>query len=135
MKNGKTAVDVIKRKFQSNDSPVRIPLQKGEVFTAKLVEGGIKVDNLADQPFLPWNVFELAVDLLIQNGGQARRGDAMSFKLGENGLPLNSIEGHIAHVVYGKQIGESVFRRVSPIAAILVWAGICEYAPRELILL
>jgi hypothetical protein len=58
----------------------------------------------------------------------------MNSRLGDEGLPLDSIEGHIAHVVYGKQIGDSVFRRISPIAAILVWAGICEDEPGELII-
>jgi hypothetical protein len=47
---------------------------------------------------------------------------------------LDSIEGHIARVVYGKKIGDSVFRRISAIAGILVWAEVCEHAPGELVL-
>jgi hypothetical protein len=57
--------------------------------------------------------------------------DAMNSRLGDEGLPLDSVEGYVAHVVDGKQVGESVFRRISPIAAILVWAGICDSAPGE----
>ena len=58
----------------------------------------------------------------------------MNNKLGDEGLPLDSIEGHIANVVYGRKPGDSVFRRISPIAAILVWTGICEAGRGELIL-
>jgi hypothetical protein len=58
----------------------------------------------------------------------------MKSKLGDKGLPLDSIEGHIAHVVYGKQVGETVFRRISPISAILVWSGLCNVSSGELIL-
>ena len=50
-----------------------------------------------------------------------------NYKLGEEKLPLNSVEGHVASQIYGKQPGEWVFRRITPIAAILVWAGICEH--------
>jgi hypothetical protein len=132
--DGKTAVDIIKAKFLDADLPIDIPLQKSGQFTFRLVEGGLEVDNLSTQPFLPWKVFEETVNLLARNGGKAERGDAMKSKLGDEGLPLDSIEGHIAHVVYGKQEGDSIFRRISPISAILVWSEICDAAPGELIL-
>ena len=134
MINGKTAVDTIKKKFHGIDSIVNIPLQRGGVFKARFVEGGLEVDDLGNQPFLPWKVFEEAVDLLARKGGRARRGDAMNSRLGEGGLPLDSIEGHIAHAVYGKNEGDSVFRRICPITAILVWVGLCDTVPGELIL-
>ena len=92
------------------------------------------VDNLGSQPFLPWAVFVEAVSILRRNGGRAERGDAMGSKLGDAGLSLETIEGHIAYVVYNKKVGDSIFRRISPIAAILVWAGVCDTAPGELIL-
>jgi hypothetical protein len=58
----------------------------------------------------------------------------MNYKLGDDGLPMDSIEGHIAHVVYGKNPGDIIFRRIIPIACILVWAGICENGVGKLIL-
>ena len=134
MMDGKTAVNIIKGKFKETSDPVLIPLMKDGFFTAKLKNDWIEVDNLSTQPFLPWNVFIETINLLNRKGGRAVRGNAMDYRLGDTGLPLDSIEGHIAHVVYGKQIGDSVFRRISPIAAILIWAGICESAPGELIL-
>jgi hypothetical protein len=129
-----SVVSVIKQKFAETGSPTQIPLQAGKTFQAELVKDGVKVSNLGDQPFLHWAVFQEAVCVLIQNGGSTKRGDAMRAKLGESELPLNSVEGHIAQVVYGKQAGDTVFRRIAPIAAILVWAGICDSAPGRLIL-
>ena len=82
--------------------------------------------NLGAMPMIPWNVFAETVDFLKANGGKATKGNAMNYKLGEKGLPLDSIEGHIAHKLYNKKLGDSIFRRITPIAAILDWAGICE---------
>jgi hypothetical protein len=50
----------------------------------------------------------------------------MNNKLGESGLPIDSIEGLIAYKIYGKQLGQNVFRRITPIACTLVWAELCE---------
>lgn len=94
-----------------------------------------KVDNLRSEKLLEWKVFEATMKLLRENGVSALRGNAMGFRLGDAELPLNSVEGYVAHNIYGKNSGDSVFRRVSPIAAILVWAGICTSANRRLTLI
>ena len=113
---------------------VNIPLQRDGQFIAKVVEGGLEVDNLGTQPFLPWEVFEGIVDLLVRNGGRAQHGDAMNSRLGQEGLPMDWVEGYIAKEIYGKQLGDSIFRRISPVVAILIWAGICDTAARQLII-
>ena len=130
----KTVIEIIQCKFAKEGKTIKVPLQRGRSFQAKLREDGVEVSNLSTQPFLPWAVFEETIKLLQENGGRAERGDAMSGKLGDHKLPLNSIEGHIAHIVYGKKEGDTVFRRISPVAAILVWAGLCEYRPGALVL-
>jgi len=132
--NGKLAIEVIQQKFERVDRQIRIPLQKGRSFKTYMADEGIIVDNLGSQSLLPWIVFEEAIDLLVRNGGRAAKGNAMSYKLGEEGLHIDSVEGHIAQAVYGKKPGDSVFRRISPISAILVWAGLCDTNPGELIL-
>ncbi len=112
-----------------------IPLLKGDkTFQAQLSHDGVYVNNLGNQPFLPWTVFTETVLLLTRKGGRVFRGDAMNSKLGSRDLPIDSVEGYIAHVVYNKQIGETVFRRVTPVACILIWAGICTYEIRQLVL-
>ncbi len=113
-----SAIEIIKDKFSQTNSPTKIPLLKGDTFIATLEDDGIEVDNLGNQPFLPWVVFQEAVCVLLRSGGTALKGDAMGSKLGESGLSLESIEGHIAYVVYGKKPGDSVFRRITPISCI-----------------
>ncbi len=129
-----SVTSAVKSKFAQIGSLARVPLLSGGSFTAELREEGVLVDNLGSQPFLPWAVFQEAIRVLIWNGGKAMRGDAKGSKLGEPGLPTDSVEGHIARVVYGKRSGDSVFRRITPIACILVWAGVCEPAPGALVL-
>ncbi len=61
-----------------------------------------------------------------QGDCEFRRRDAMNATPGDADLSLDSIEGHVANAVYGKQVGESVLRRISTIACILIWARICR---------
>jgi len=133
-----STVEAIKRKFAESGNPAKVPLLKGKkgktAFSATLGDNGIWVDNLGNQPFLPWAAFQEAVCILIRKGGRAKRGKARSAKLGDPDLPMDSVEGHVAHVVYAKRTGDSIFQRITPIACILIWAGACEAAPNEIVL-
>lgn len=120
-------VEIIKNKLINNGGKVEIPLLIGKgYFSVEVSEEGVYVDNLRSQPFLPWSVFEKTIELLKIEGGYAIKGSAMAGKLGDEKLPIDSIEGYVAQEVYGKKIGKSVFRRITPIANILIWAGVCE---------
>lgn len=121
-------------KLQANGGQAQVPLLKGGTFNATLVPLGVEVDTLGTQPFLPWSAFEEAVRCIRMCGGRAARGDAMQSRLRESGLPLNSVEGHVATVVYERKPGDTVFRRITPIACLLIWAGICAAEPSELVL-
>ena len=132
--DGIRVVKAIKSKFQGTGSPATIPMQTGGAFKAKLTNDGILVDNLGSQPFLPWIIFQEAICVLIRNDGRAARGDATSARLGSQELSLNSIEGHIAQVVYGKKAGDPVYGRIAPIVDILIWSGVCDATSDELIL-
>ena len=96
---------IVREKFRETGSPAKIPLLHNGTFTATLVTGGVNVSNLGTQPFLPWTVFQEALSLIVNNGGKAERGDAMQSRLGDPKLPINSIEGHIAHTIYQKSVG------------------------------
>lgn len=127
--------NIIKEKLLHNEGTAEVSLLKAnKSFHVQLRDDGILVDNLQNQPFLEWKVFEKAIELLEREGGNAVKGDAMGSKLGEEGLPINSIEGYIAKEVYGKKTGDSVFRRISPIVNILIWAGVCKNGKGKLIL-
>lgn len=130
-----TAVERIRRKLKACESPVRIVVEGVPAFSAVLINGGVEVDNLQEHNFLHWTVFREALSLMARHEGRASLGQADHARLGDAVLPLNSIEGHIAHVVYGRGIGDPVFARVKPLAALLVWAGICKYEADQLVLL
>lgn len=117
-------IGLIRRSFEGKRT-IEVKNLKSGTFTATLVDAGIEVSNLGQQPFLPWDVFTETVGLLRENGGKALKGDAMSSRLGEVALPIDSVEGRVAFRVYGKGAGESVFRRITPIVNILVHASIC----------
>jgi len=134
MLNERSAINKIKIKFEEIDKVVLIQLQRGGFFSARMTEQGIIVDNLGFYPFLPWSVFAEAVKILNRKGGWAEKGDAMSSRLGDEGLSLETVEGYIAHVIYSKKLNEIIFRRISSISAILVWAGVCDATNDELIL-
>jgi len=128
------AVEKIRAKFEETGSPARIPKIRDGYFTGTLRPEGVEVDNLGKHPFLPWAVFQETICLLIRKGGRAIKGRAMSGKLGDPDLPLDSVEGHVAHVVYGKRLGDSAFRKITPIGCILIWAGVCKNARGVLLL-
>jgi hypothetical protein len=109
------------------------PYRGKSTFTATLAEDGVFVDNLERHPFLPWGAFRETVRLLVGNGGRARRG-VYTAQLGSPELSLDSVEGHVAYMNYGKLLGMRVVSRVTSIGGILIWVGMCEVAPRELVL-
>lgn len=77
---------------------------------------------------LTWEVFEAAVEVVINNGGKALKGSARSkgARLGDEKLPVNSVEGYVAHKVHGVKEGESSFGPGFVICAILDWADVCN---------
>jgi len=128
-------INAVKDGFAKEGNPAEVPLVKGGNFTAQIIEGGIIVSNLGNDGFLPWNVFSTVIELLEKNNGRAVRGDAMNCRLGDPGLPIDSVEGVIALKVYGKEEGDSVFRRITPVACLLIWANLCTHEPGQLVLL
>ena len=76
---------------------------------------------------LIWEVFEATVEVVIQNGDKVIKGKVRSgAKLGSDDLPLDSLEGYIAHQVHGVEIGKAAFGPGFVVAAILDWAEVCN---------
>lgn len=130
--------------IESNDSIVVVRIKEklnacGGKATIKLLQGDlceIRFDSNGKgiiSPKIPpvnqliWEAFDAAVEVVIKNGGKANKGKARSgAKLGSDDLPLDSIEGYIAHKVHGAKIGETAFGPAFVIGAILDWAEICR---------
>lgn len=122
-------VRMIKEKLNRSEGSASIPLYNGDLCqigfdsNAKgLVSPKIPVPNQ-----LTWEVFEAAVEVVVQNGGKVMKGKARSgAKLGSDDLPLDSLEGYIAHKVHGVEVGKAAFGPGFVVAAILDWAEICN---------
>ena len=88
---------------------------------------GLVSSKIPPENQLTWEAFNAAFEVVIENDGKVIKGNARSgAKLGSEGLPLDSLEGHIAHKVHGVQIGDSAFGPGFVIAAVLDWAEICH---------
>ena len=123
------AIEKVKKFFKNREKRYSYQNKKGNTVNCFMKDDGIEVDCLSEsghKNFLPWGVFWHAVHIMLVNGGKACRGVAISQGgLGSDELPFISVEGHVANVIYGKQSGDAVFRRISPIAHILIASEIC----------
>jgi hypothetical protein len=119
----------IKEKLNSSGGKAAIPLFKGELCEISYDPNGkgLRSPKIPPANYLTWEAFDAAVEVVIQNGGKAKKGNAQSgAKLGSDKLPLDSVEGYIAHKVNGTEIGKTAFGPGFVIAAVLDWAGICR---------
>jgi len=130
--------------IEPNDSPVITRIKEklngcGGKATIRLLQGdpcdiwydangkGLVSPKIPPANQLVWEAFDAAVEVVVNNGGKAVKGKARSgAKLGSDDLPLDSIEGYIAHKVHGVQEGETAFGPGFVIAAVLDWANICN---------
>jgi len=79
-------------------------------------------------------VFDMIVELLLANGGKARKGNGRNYKLGEPDCDETTVVGYIGKHYAGKSYGDSVFDPVFVLAAVLEWAGIATNGRGELLL-
>lgn len=118
----------IKEKLNASGGRTVIELFNGGPCDIRYSDDGQGLESskipLKDQ--LPWEVFIATVELVVQQGGRAWKGNARAGKLGSDKLPLDSVEGHIAHTVHGVKPGQSAFGPGFVVCAILDWAGICK---------
>ena len=104
---------------------------RGRKFTAILRQGYIEIPELSDST-MPMAVFQDAYYLLQENGKEGvkyGKAIAQGIGLGDEGLEVSTLEGHIAYHVYGTNIGTAVLQRSYYVGAILVAAGVCEWVP------
>ena len=89
--------------------------------------------KLPVKPPYEYKVFDAIVDLLIANGGRARKGNGRNYRLGHPECDESTVVGAVA-IYAGKKPGESVYDPVFVLAAVLEWAGIVSNERGELVL-
>ena len=75
---------------------------------------------------LLYKVFDVIIELLINQGGKAQKGNARNYKVGEEKCDENTVVGAIGINYFKKSYGESTFDPVFIMAAVLEWAGIAH---------
>ena len=91
-------------------------------------------DKLPIKPPYQYEVFDIIVDLLLENHGRARKGNGRSYRLGAPDCDESTVVGAIAYRYAGKKTGDSVFDPVFVLAAVLEWAEIAHNERGELVL-
>jgi len=91
-------------------------------------------NKLPIKPNYEYRVFDVIVELLLANGGRARKGNGRNYKMGDPECDDTTVVGAIAKNYAGKKTGESVFDPVFVFAAVLEWAGIAHNERGELVL-
>ncbi|OIJ22219.1 hypothetical protein BKP45_06005 [Anaerobacillus alkalidiazotrophicus] len=108
-------VKKIKEKLNKCNGRAMITLLKGdqcEIWYDKNAKGLVS-PKIPPENQLLWEAFDAAVEVVIKNGGKVKKGNARSgAKLGSDALPIDSVEGYIAHKVHNVQVGESAFGQV-----------------------
>lgn len=82
--------------------------------------------ELPKNPPYEYRVFDVIVELLVQQGGRARKGNGRNYRLGYGACTDDTVVGAIGRNYAGKNTGDSVFDPVFVLAAVLEWAGIAE---------
>lgn len=126
------ASDIIKRKLMENNGRVIVHTIRGLPCEIRAASDGVSFhcDKL---PPYRYKVFDVIVDLLISQGGRAKKGNGHK-KLGEPGCDETTVAGAIGYQYFEKKSGESLLDPVFVLAAILEWAGIASNERGELVL-
>jgi len=85
---------------------------------------GLECDKIPVPNQLTWESFTAAYNIAVAQDGELYKGYARAGKLGSDKLPINSLEGYIAHEVHGVSEGESAYSPGFVIAAVLDWVGV-----------
>ena len=133
--SSRRASEIIKAKLKVHGGHVTVYNARGlhcEIY-AEADGKTFTSDKLPISPPYEYDVFNVIVDLLLKQGGCARKGNGRNNKLGEAGCEENTVVGAIAKS-RGRKVGDSIYDPVFVMAAILEWAGIAENGRGELIL-
>lgn len=126
--NSTKASDIVRNKLYENGGSAVVQSANGKNYLIKAERDGksFSCDQLPIKPNYEFSVFDVIVDLLISQGGRARKGNGRNYKLGYGDCTLDTVVGAIGKKYAGKNIGDSVFDPVFVFAAILEWANIAS---------
>lgn len=129
----KKASDIIKRKLMENNGRIIVHTAQGLPCEIRAAPDGESF--LCDKlPLYRYEVFDVIVDLLISQGGRAKKGNGRNYKLGEPKCDETTVVGAIGYHYFHAKNGQSVLDPVFALAAVLEWADIASNKRGELVL-
>ena len=134
--DSRKASDIIKRKLMENNGRVIVHTARGLPCEIRAASDGVSFlsDKLPGNPPYRYKVFDDIVNLLISQGGRAKKGNGRNYKLGEPECDETTVVGAIGYRYRHAKSGESVPDPVFVLAAVLEWAGIASNERGELVL-
>ena len=128
LKRFKKASEIVKQKLKECGGRVIIHTLTGLPCEIVAESDGrsFTSDKLPIKPPYTYDVFDVIVDLLVENNGRARKGNGRSFKLGAPECDEKTVVGAIAYKYAGKKTGQPVFDPVFVLSAVLEWAGVVK---------
>lgn len=134
--NSTKASDIIKRKLIENNGRVIVHTARGLPCEIHIAPDGVSFlsNKLPINPPYRFEVFDIIVDLLISQGGRAKKGNGRNHKLGEPECDETTVVGAIGYQYAHVEVGKSVYDPVFVLAAVLEWAGIANNERGELVL-
>ena len=134
--NSRKASDIIKRKLMENNGRVIVHTARGLPCEIRAAPDGVSFlsNKLPINPPYRYEVFDIIVDLLISQGGRAKKGNGRNHRLGESECDETTVVGAIGYQYAHVESGKSVYDPVFVLAAVLEWADIASNERGELVL-
>ena len=122
------ASEIIKNKMKEAGGHIVVRSISGNTYEIFAEADGksFSCSALPIRPSYTYEVFDVIVDLLLSQGGRAKKGLGRQAKLGMPGCEETTVVGAIGKNYSGKVPGESVFDPVFVLSAMLDWAGIAH---------
>ena len=134
--DSRKASDIIKRKLMENNGRVIVHTARGLPCEIRAAPDGVSFfsNKLPINPPYRYEVFDVIVDLLISQGGRAKKGNGRNHRLGEPECDETTVVGAIGYQYAHAESGKSVYDPVFVLAAVLEWADIASNERGELVL-
>lgn len=125
-KNSTKASDIIRKKLCESGGKAMVYSVTGKPYIIKAANDG-NAFLCSELPITPnYEIFDIIVDFLAQQGGRARKGNGRNYRLGEGGCSADTIVWAIGKYYFHAAEGTSVLDPVFVLAAVLDWAGIAN---------
>ena len=132
--SSKKASEIIRSKLIKNGGTATVKSQLGKIYEISISRDGKAFETRALPTRTPYefSVFDIVADLLIEQGGRARKGNAHKSKYGQGACTDETVVGRIARDYWFKKHGESTPDPIMVINAIMTWAGITKFVRGEM---